>query len=146
MSAGPSMSTNITPLHPTLPLIPETDSVVEENARETLRLLLGNSSQTNPQLMSVLTNCEETQCVLASGSRGLYSGVRDVGSIANSISAMGMVSLSEISLGSSCSDGVTRRRISQADFVDQLEKPVGGTCSEEGGPFVSNSGDREVID
>ncbi|KAM7499341.1 hypothetical protein LguiA_023755 [Lonicera macranthoides] len=150
VSAGPSMSTGITPLHPTLPLIPETDSVVEKNARETLRLLLGNSSQTNPQLMSMLTNCEETQCALAAGSRGLYSGVRDVGSIANSISAMGMVSLSEISLGSSsCSDGVTRRRISQADFVDQLEKSVGGTggtCSEEGGPLVSNSGDGEVID
>jgi len=150
VSAGPSMSTGITPLHPPLvnPLIPETDSVVEKSARETLRLLLGSSSQTNPQLMSVLpsvlSNCEETQCVLAAGSRGLYSGVVDVSSIANSISAISMVSLSERSLDSS----VTRRRISQAEFVDQLEKPVGGsggTCSEEGS-FVSKSGNGEGID
>ncbi|KAI8006584.1 hypothetical protein LOK49_LG07G00905 [Camellia lanceoleosa] len=61
VSAGPAISTSIPPLHPKLvnPLIPESDSVVEKGARETLRLLI-SSSQTNPQLMdvfpSVMTN------------------------------------------------------------------------------------------
>lgn len=113
MSAGPAISTTITPLHSTLvnPLGQETDSVVEEGARETLRLLLSSSSQTNQQLMnvfpSVLTSTHEKQSILVAGSRGFYAGAGagfytgagDVGAIANSISAIGLVSLSEKSMG-----------------------------------------------
>jgi hypothetical protein len=73
VSAGPSMATGITPI------IQESDSAVEKSARETLRLLLASSSQTSPQLISVLpsvlTECEETQRVLTSGCRGLYGSI-----------------------------------------------------------------------
>ncbi|GMQ10527.1 hypothetical protein CsSME_00053491 [Camellia sinensis var. sinensis] len=108
VSAGPAISTSIPPLHPKLvnPLIPESDSVVEKGARETLRLLI-SSSQTNPQLMdvfpSVMTSTEEKKhSIVATGSRGLYIGASDVGAVASSIAAMGgLVSLSEKSIGGS---------------------------------------------
>ncbi|XP_062154613.1 uncharacterized protein LOC133862760 isoform X2 [Alnus glutinosa] len=121
VSAGPAISTGIPPLHPNLvnPLIPETDSMVEKGARETLRLLISGSTQTNPPLMgfpAVLTNADQNQSIFVGGSRGLYSGTRDVDVIANSIAAMGFVSLSGRSDGDghdntdsqpkgSCSDG-----------------------------------------
>ncbi|XP_054797933.1 uncharacterized protein LOC129302990 [Prosopis cineraria] len=99
VSAGPAMSTAIPPLHPNLvkPLISESDSVVK-GARETLRLLMGRSSQTNKQVMdtlpAVLTNADEKPSIIVTGSRGLYAGTRDVDVIANSIAAMGLASLS----------------------------------------------------
>lgn len=122
MSAGPTISTTITPLHPTLvnSLGQETDSVVEKGARETLRLLLSSSSQTNQQLMnvfpSVLTSTDEKQSILVAGSRGFYTGAGDIGAIANSISAIGLVSLPEKSMGE------VKRCTSQGKLVDQLEK------------------------
>ncbi|PON69072.1 flocculation protein [Parasponia andersonii] len=100
VSAGPTISTTITPLHPNLvnPLIPETDSMVEKGARETLRLLISGSSQTNSPLMNalpaVLTKVDENPSMIVTGSRGLYSGTRDVDVIASSIAAIGLVSLS----------------------------------------------------
>lgn len=101
VSAGPTLSSTIPPLHPNLvnPLIPKTDSVVEKNARETLRLLINGSSQTN--LPAVLTNANESPGMFVTGSRGLYSGTRDVDVIASSIAAMGLVSLSGRSDGGS---------------------------------------------
>ncbi|KAK7287174.1 hypothetical protein RIF29_00275 [Crotalaria pallida] len=110
VSAGPALSTSIPPLHPRLvkPLIPESDPVVK-GARETLRLLMSGSSQGNQQvtmdtLPAILvagsdglysvrdTNPDEKQnSILVAGSHGLYSGTI----IANSIAAMGLVSLSE---------------------------------------------------
>lgn len=99
VSAGPAISTTITPLHPKLvnPLMSETDSVVEKGARETLRLLISGSTQTNPPMMdvlpAVLTNADQSRGILVTGSRGLYCGTRDVNVIANSFAAMGLVSL-----------------------------------------------------
>ncbi|KAG5557914.1 hypothetical protein RHGRI_007982 [Rhododendron griersonianum] len=131
VSAGPAISTTITPLHPTLvnPLGQETDSVVEKGARETLRLLLSSSSQTNQQLMnvfpSVLTSTDEKQSILVAGSRGFYTGAGNIGAIANSISAIGLVSLPEKSMGE------VKRCTSQGMLVDQLEKS-GGPGDGEG--------------
>ncbi|CAK7325812.1 unnamed protein product [Dovyalis caffra] len=111
VSAGPTIASTIPPLHPKLvnPLIPETaDSVVEKGARETLRLLISSTSQTNPQFMDVLpvvlTNTEQ-KSILATGSRSLYTGTRDVDAIANRIVAtMGLVSLSESSIRNSVAE------------------------------------------
>ncbi|KAL4576171.1 hypothetical protein LXL04_012260 [Taraxacum kok-saghyz] len=122
VSAGPAMNLTIPPV----PLIQQTDSVAEKSARDTLRLLISGSSQ----LPSVLASVDGNQNVLGAGSsRGLYGGATDVNhAIANSIAAMGLVSLSERSGG-----GVMRRCIRQGDLVDLLGggDPVdsGGTCS-----------------
>ncbi|KAI3705052.1 hypothetical protein L1987_75283 [Smallanthus sonchifolius] len=114
VSAGPAMSITIPPLHQARisPLIQEADSMAEKSARDTLRLLIRGSSQ----LPSVLANVDGNQNLLASGSRGLYGRAMDVNhAIANSIAAMGMVSLSEKS----------------SDLVNLLGETVdsGGTCS-----------------
>ncbi|KAK9159005.1 hypothetical protein Scep_005579 [Stephania cephalantha] len=97
VSAGPAISINVPPLRP----IPETESLVEKSARETLRLLL-SSSQSNPQLMdvlpSVLNNPVDKDNPLVLGSRGLFSATRDVESITNSMAAIGLFS----SLQSGC--------------------------------------------
>ncbi|XP_050385954.1 uncharacterized protein LOC126802378 [Argentina anserina] len=100
VSAGPAISTGIPPLHSNLinPLIPQTDSMLEKGARETLRrLLISGSTQNSSPLMDVLpamlTNGDENRNMLVAGSRGLYTGSSDVDVIANSIAAMSMVSL-----------------------------------------------------
>ncbi|KAK7385743.1 hypothetical protein VNO78_31580 [Psophocarpus tetragonolobus] len=107
VSAGPAMSPSIPPLHPNLvkPLIPESDAVVK-GARETLRLLISGSSQGNQQMVrdtlpAILTNPNEQNNILVAGSRGLYTATRDINVIANSIAAMGLVSLSGVSKGDS---------------------------------------------
>ncbi|XP_044461765.1 uncharacterized protein LOC123193057 [Mangifera indica] len=100
VSGGPGISTSIPPLHPKLvnPMIPESESVVENGARETLRLLISGSSQSNPPLIdvlpAVLSNVDENQNILLAGRRGLYCGTRDVDAIGKSIA---LVSLSESS-------------------------------------------------
>ncbi|XP_059666376.1 uncharacterized protein LOC132312140 isoform X2 [Cornus florida] len=142
VSAAPAISTAISPLHPKLmnPLIPETDSVVDKGARETLRLLISSSSQTIPPLMdvfpSVLTSTNEKPSIFVTGSRGLYSGTRDVDAISNSIAAMGLVTLSEGSIGGA----VVKRCINQGNLVDHLEKPggPGGTCSDDDASIFTN--------
>ncbi|KAF0931509.1 hypothetical protein E2562_004624 [Oryza meyeriana var. granulata] len=55
VSCGPSMSSTV-PLLPSLkPLIPETESLVERSARETLmRLIASTPSASNPQLVNIL--------------------------------------------------------------------------------------------
>lgn len=98
VSAGPTISTSIPPLHPKLvnPMIPASD--VEKDARETLRLLISGSSTGNPQLMNVLpvvlTDTDANQSLFLTGSRGLYSNTRDIDAIANSIASLSIVSLS----------------------------------------------------
>lgn len=148
VSAGPSLSTTVSTLHPTLvnPLNPTSDPMMmENNARETLRLLLSSSNQNDSQLMSVLpsvlTNSAENRSILATtGTRGLYEGIGDVGAITTSIAAMGLVSLSERSMGSTGLD----RCLSQTEMVDQLEKRGGssGTCLDDESPSFSNLGDE----
>ncbi|KAL6128138.1 hypothetical protein ACLB2K_071494 [Fragaria x ananassa] len=100
VSAGPAISTGIPPLHSNFmnPLIPQTDSMLENGGRETLRrLLISGSTQSSSPLMDVLpamlTNGDENRNMLVAGSRGLYTGTSDVDVIANSIAAMSMVSL-----------------------------------------------------
>ncbi|KAI3994476.1 hypothetical protein MKX01_012733 [Papaver californicum] len=103
VSAGPAISTTIIPpLHQNIvnPLMPQTESLVEKGARETLQLLLASTKMVNnPQLMmqQVLTMTEEKPCsssISFAGSHGLYSGNRDVNAIiANSIATIPMMSL-----------------------------------------------------
>ncbi|XAR65901.1 hypothetical protein NMG60_11011897 [Bertholletia excelsa] len=137
VSAGPTISTTISPLHSKLvvnPLIPETNSV-EEGARETLRLLIGSSSQSSPPLMdvlpSVLTQPGEKQSVLAVGSRGLYTGTRDVSAIANSIAAMGLASIS----AEKSVSGSAEKCIGLDNLADQVDESDGasGFCSDDEG-------------
>ncbi|KAI4299448.1 hypothetical protein L6164_032909 [Bauhinia variegata] len=119
VSAGPAMSTTIPPLHSKLvkPLIPESDSVIK-GARETLQLLISSSSQANQQVMdalpAVLNNPnEKANNMLVAGSRGLYTGTRDINVIANSIAAMGLASLSAVSPGDIHSDGCGNLGVSE---------------------------------
>lgn len=110
VSAGPTISTTISPLCPNFvnPMVQDTESMVDKNARETLRLLL-SSTQTNPQLMSVFpsvfTSTDDKHNMVV-GNRGLYSGTRDVECITNSMAAMGLVSLprSEVDVARSYTD------------------------------------------
>ncbi|XP_057476250.1 uncharacterized protein LOC130764174 [Actinidia eriantha] len=140
VSAGPTISTTMPPLHPKLvnQLIPETDSALEKGARETLRLLISSSSQTNQQLMdilpSVLTNSDEKQRIIATGSRGFYSAASNVGAIANSIAAMGLVTLSE----KSTVESLVMKCTGQGNSVDMLDKSGG-----PGGPCPGNEGRKD---
>lgn len=100
VSAGPALATNIPPLHPKLvgPMMPESESIVEKGARETLRLLIANSgSQPSASLMEVLPAVlnEDKKAVVVAGSRGLYSGTSDVGAIVSSFACVGLSSISE---------------------------------------------------
>ncbi|XP_068668002.1 uncharacterized protein [Aristolochia californica] len=104
---SPTISTTISPLLPSLvnhSLIPETESVVEKGARDTLRLLI-SSTQTCPPLMEMLPAVfsgmdENIQCIpgnqpidtlVNAGSRGLYVGTRDVDGFASSMSVIGII-------------------------------------------------------
>ncbi|XP_057488840.1 uncharacterized protein LOC130774804 [Actinidia eriantha] len=137
VSASPTISTTIPLLHPKLvnQLIPETDSALEEGAKETLRLLISRSSQPSQQLMdvlpSVLTNSDEKQRIIAAGSRGFYSAASNVGAIANSIAAMGLVTLSE----KSTVESLAMKYTGQGDSVDILDKSGGpsGSCPDDDG-------------
>ncbi|PKI39600.1 hypothetical protein CRG98_040070 [Punica granatum] len=129
VSAGPTVSTNISPLHPKLmnPLIPETDSMVEEGARKTLRLLLSRSGPTNPPFMGVLPlpavlgDEKPSGGAIVSGSRGLYCGTRDVDAIiASSFATMGLITKPE-SKGcgdDSCSDDDNVKEDGNAGLCD----------------------------
>ncbi|KAL9388847.1 hypothetical protein Peur_017452 [Populus x canadensis] len=148
VSAGPTIASPIPPLHPRLvnPLIPETaESVVEKGARETLRLLISSTSQTNSQFMNVLpvvlTNTDQTS-ILASGSWSLYTGTRDVDAIANRIATMGLVSLSESSIGNSVADisGGCDNTNALPDNLPDGSSVLGGPYSEDEGTMFSNAG------
>ncbi|KAI5346533.1 hypothetical protein L3X38_014412 [Prunus dulcis] len=141
VSAGPAISTAISPLHPKLVSIPETDSMVEKGARETLRrLLMSGSTQSGSQLIDVLpamlSNAHENRNLLVGGSLGLYSGNRDVDVIANSIAAMGLVSLSGISTRGT---GLDNRSIhGNFDMQEEGSSGLDGSCSEDKGTFCSD--------
>ncbi|XVF83869.1 hypothetical protein PTKIN_Ptkin16aG0528000 [Pterospermum kingtungense] len=140
VSAGPAISTSIPPLHSKLvnPLLPDTDSVMENGARETLRLLISGSTQSNPPLIdvlpAVLTSADEKKGILVAGSRGLYSGTRDVSAIADGIAVMSLATLSS----SSMLDGFVNQCSSSSSCVINpdvnLVKSSGldGSCSNDG--------------
>lgn len=100
LSAGPTVPATISPLHPNLvhPLMPETDSVVEDGARETLRLLLSGSGPTNPPLAGVLPlpavlADQSPSGTFVAGSRGLFCGTRNVDAIiSSSFTTVGLMS------------------------------------------------------
>ncbi|KAJ6317752.1 hypothetical protein OIU76_013318 [Salix suchowensis] len=149
VSAGPAIATSIPPLHPKLvnPLIPNTaDSLLEKGARETLRLLMSSTSQTNPQfidfLPSVLTNSDQKR-MLATGSWSLYSGTRGVDAIANRIATMGLVSLSEYSIGDSVPEmsGSCDNTNNLPDNLPDESSAVDGPCSDDDCTFFSNAGE-----
>ncbi|KAG8390082.1 hypothetical protein BUALT_Bualt01G0046500 [Buddleja alternifolia] len=129
VSAGPSMSTTIPSLNPNLmdPLRPTAESAVEKGARDTLRMLINNSNQPNPQLLgvfpSILSSSNDKQNLLAAG---LYSGTRDVDAITN----MGLILLSDKSMGG----GFGKRCASRDNLIDQQEKPSssGSSSFDEG--------------
>ncbi|XP_041000449.1 uncharacterized protein LOC121246379 [Juglans microcarpa x Juglans regia] len=137
VSVGPAISTAIHPLHTKLvnPLMPETDSILEKGARETLRLLISGSSRTNLPLMgvfpAVLTKADQNQSMLVGGSQGLCSGTTDVGVIANSISAMSLGSLSERSDGDSSYDNTDIHPATSCGSVGSCSVDKGSTsCSD----------------
>ncbi|KAK8486085.1 hypothetical protein V6N13_055847 [Hibiscus sabdariffa] len=151
VSAGPTISTTIPPLHSNLvnPLLPETtDSAAEKGARETLRLLISNSTQSNPPLINVLpavlTTTVEKKSILVTGSRGLYSGTRDVSAVANSIATMSFATLSSTSM----TDSFIRQCGSSHDNPD-TKKPMGsigseGSCSSSDGSAAKLSNSKEA--
>lgn len=136
VSAGPAITTTIPPLHSKLvnPLLPDTESVMEKGARETLRLLISGSTQSNPPLIdvlpAVLTTTDEKKGIFVTGSRGLYSGTRDVSAtIADGIAAMSLVTLSS----SSIVDSFVKQCSSSCDInpdMKQVKSSVfDGSCS-----------------
>ncbi|KAL4366934.1 hypothetical protein GQ457_05G032080 [Hibiscus cannabinus] len=130
VSAGPSLSTTIPPLHPQLV---NTESVVEKGARETLRLLISGSTQSNPPLLdvfpAVLTSADEKKGILVAGSRGLYSGTRDVSAFAEGIAAVSLVTLSS----SSMVDSIINRCSSSSSSCDDPDasKLMGSSGADE---------------
>ncbi|KAF6153502.1 hypothetical protein GIB67_027369 [Kingdonia uniflora] len=123
VSAGPNISsTIIPPLCPNLvnPLIPDSESAAEKGARETLRMLIG---QTNQQFTDVFPPVLTSAVVV--GSRGFYSGNREVEAISNSIAAMGLISVTERAVRV----GVTERDNSSDDII------LGGQQAEGSGDF-----------
>ncbi|XP_027163681.1 uncharacterized protein LOC113763894 [Coffea eugenioides] len=134
VSAGPAISNAIPPMCPNLasPLVPEADSMVEKSARETLRLLINSSNQPNPPLMgvlpSVLTDGSQMENILSVGSRGLYSGTRDIDAITSSVAAIGFVSSSD--------RFVLKRCIDRDNLEQEMEKADGscGSSSDDGFP------------
>ncbi|MCD7452867.1 hypothetical protein HAX54_018422 [Datura stramonium] len=87
-------------LHPNLvnPLIPETESVAEKSARETLRLLISNSNQPSPQLIDL-----PLLCFLV---------------VQNDFAIKSVVSLSEKPIG-----WVDKKQISIQELFVPMEKP-----------------------
>ncbi|KAK4433234.1 hypothetical protein Salat_1085700 [Sesamum alatum] len=85
------------------PLLPNFESTLEKSARETLRMLISSSSQPSPQLLevfpSVLSSSDDKQSMLVTGSRGLYSGTRDIDATSSCLATVGLVFSSEKSLG-----------------------------------------------
>lgn len=59
--------------------------------------------------ISIFAKQGKQQGALVVGSRGLYSGILDVGSAANGITSMGLVSLPAISVEGNASEGSSRR-------------------------------------
>lgn len=125
VSAGPGMSTSIPPLNPNLvdPLLPKGESMVEKSARETLRMLINSSNQSNPRLLevfpSVLSSSIDSPNILATGSRGLYIGTKDVeAAMPSGMSAFELLLLSDNSVGG----GVIKRMVEGNDLNDHKEK------------------------
>lgn len=109
-------------------MIQETESMVDKNARETLCRLL-SSTQTNTDMLV--------------GSRGLYSGTRDIECIANSMAAMGLVSLPRS--GADVARSYTRHEL-EAD-IDTIRPSEECCCTDDDTKVTTTSVDiRESLD
>ncbi|XP_026656451.1 uncharacterized protein LOC103695761 [Phoenix dactylifera] len=110
VSAAPAIPSAIPPLLPIVnPLMPETESLVEKSARETLRMLMASApTPATPQLMSVLPvvfssvnenfSCNHVNklgAVAASSGSCLCNGTPDIDSIASSMSLIELYPLRE---------------------------------------------------
>lgn len=142
MSAGPGIATSIPPLHPKLigTMIPDSESMVDKGARETLRLLMGGSSGQSSSLMGVfpaVLNDEDKQGVLVAGSRGLYSGMSDVNSIVNSFAAVRLSSVPEMS-----TRGISAKNCYDTGAADALEN-TSNSVDLQDSAFTSTSRDEE---
>ncbi|KAK4716978.1 hypothetical protein R3W88_015316 [Solanum pinnatisectum] len=150
VSAGPAISGSIPQLHPNLvnPLIPpETESMAEKSARETLRLLINNSNQPSPQLIDLLPpvlsrSGEETRNMLVTGNRGLYS--RTIGvdtTIANDFAFKGLASLSEKPVGG----WLDMKKIRIQEMFVPTEKPgiSGESSMDDDGGFIDFEEERK---
>ncbi|KAL7108788.1 hypothetical protein ACP275_06G135400 [Erythranthe tilingii] len=95
VSASPAMTTSIPPLNP------NAESVLEKGARETLNMLInGSNQQPNPQFLEVFPS-----------SSSIYNG-DSIDAITNSMSTMGLILLSDKSMGGG-----------RDDLIEQNEKP-----------------------
>lgn len=109
VSAAPAISSTIPPLLPSLanPLMPETESLVEKSARETLRMLMASApTPTTPQLMNVLpavfssvnenfscTSVNKLGVVAASSGPCLCNRTPHIDGVASSMSLIGLYPL-----------------------------------------------------
>ncbi|CAI0443520.1 unnamed protein product [Linum tenue] len=107
----------------------ETEAALETGARETLRLLISGSTSTNQQLMNVLPDLYTTSAddgkkpgILVVGSRGLYSGARDIDAIASNMATLGFISLSQSAMG----DGVASEPDDACENIDVLQRESNG--------------------
>ncbi|KAI4339170.1 hypothetical protein MLD38_024139 [Melastoma candidum] len=97
VSAGPGVTAGIAPKLIN-PLIPETNSVLEESARETLRLLISSSGSTSGGLAGMLSNGNDVMNAVVAGSKGLYHGRVVVDALSDSLASMGLASESSKTL------------------------------------------------
>ncbi|KAK4385363.1 hypothetical protein Sango_2660300 [Sesamum angolense] len=133
VSAGPA---RIPPINSNLVdcRLPNAECTLEQSARETLRMLIGSSNQPSSQLLevlpSVLSSSEDKQNILVTGSRGLYSGIRDIDATSSSKTTMELVFSTEKSLESALAKDVlaaqkilllTRSHLGLGDLVLMLD-------------------------
>ncbi|KAL0317107.1 UNVERIFIED_CONTAM: hypothetical protein Sangu_2125000 [Sesamum angustifolium] len=133
VSAGPA---RIPPVNSNLVdrRLPNAECTLEQSARETLRMLIGSSNQPSSQLLevlpSVLSSSDDKQNILVTGSRGLYSGIRDIDATSSSMTTMELVFSTEKSL----EIGIGKRCSSSTESSVANKKPSGaGRSSSDAG-------------
>lgn len=122
VSGGLAIATTIPPSSPNLvdPLVSNSESVVEKSARETLRMLINSTnSQPYSPLFEVLppvfsSSNDKPNVVSIGGSRGVYCGTRDIHAVSGGLANMGLMFVSEKSVGG----GVGKKGRSRDDSVD----------------------------
>lgn len=113
VSAGPGVTTGIAPMLIN-PLMTETNSVLEESARETLRLLIRSSGTTTGGLAGMLSDGNDMMKAVVAGSKGLYHGAMDVDTLSVGLAAISLTSTS----------GKTPNLEVRTDHVDNNEESV----------------------
>lgn len=105
VSAGPAITSSLPPcLLPSRASLTE-ESLVEKNARETLRMLMA-STPTDPQYMKVLNTAQENLAKQGSRSGGMLAVTQGVDTIKSDFCLMGFTSLIEPAVSSECGIGI----------------------------------------